>query len=204
MVVDDHWLVRDGLRRAISGTEDLEVIGEAASVSDFFTWSLGARSGNQIPDVILLDLCLSEGSSLGRIRQIKETIEGVKVLALSMLDEDPFAIRAIEDGADGYISKSSNPQELFDAIRIVASGQRYISSSVADLLARSLLRENTLSPREAEIARHYARGLKCIEIAQMVSISPKTVSTHKRNAMRKVGARNNAELIRWALENSFT
>lgn len=196
-------MVREGLREVLSKVPDVDLVGEAGSVKELFSM-LSARPSplTRKPDVILLDALLGDDSGIDSIPNLK-TMSNAKVLVLSMLSENPHAVRAIEQGADGFISKGGTPRELVDAIRSVASGRRHITLEVGQLLADRLSNRNDLTPRESEIVRYYALGFRSGEIARIMSLSPKTVSTHKTNAMRKLCVKNNADLIRWAIDASL-
>ena len=203
LIVDDHWMVREGLGETLAKVPDVSVVGEVSTVKELFAFLADpqAKLGKD-PDVILLDAVLGADSGIDCIPNLKKMTKA-RVLVLSMLSENPHAVRAIEQGADGFISKGGSPRELVDAIRVVASGHRYISSIVGQLLADRLSRTHDLTPRESEIVRYYALGFRCGEIARVMSLSPKTVSTHKTNAMRKLGITNNADLIRWAIDSAL-
>jgi len=201
LVIDDHWAVREGVKTAIEQHDDLRLVATAPTLAE----GLAAVSSRTAPvDVVVLDALLRDGSGIDAIPRIKELNPRCSVLVLSMLDENPHAIRAIEHGAQGYISKGGGRSELVEAIRIVAGGQRYVSPTVGNLLADRLLRSNELSPRESEVVRLYASGHRCGEIAKLLSLSPKTVSAHKANAMKKLGVTTNADLIRWSIDNRMS
>lgn len=203
LIVDDHWMVREGLRDSLAKMPDITIVGELESVKELFS-HLAENSGKTSlsPDLILLDAVLGSDSGIDCIPNLKK-MSPAKVLVLSMLSENPHAVRAIEQGADGYVSKGGSPRELVEAIRMVMSGRRHITPSVGQLLADRLSSRHELTPRESEIVRYYALGFRSGEIARVISLSPKTVSTHKTNAMRKLGVTNNVDLIRWAIEASL-
>lgn len=200
LVVDDHWVVHDGLERAFANASDLFIVARAETLRQAFDV---ARSRPDKIDVILLDASLREESGLEAIGQLKKTCAKAYVLVLSMLAPNPYAIRAMEQGADGFVSKGGSPMELLEAVRTVAQGRRYVTHEVGHLLAERLMKHHELSPRESEIVRFYASGHRCGEIARVMSLSPKTVSTHKANAMRKLGISSNADLIRWAMDHAL-
>jgi DNA-binding NarL/FixJ family response regulator len=110
-------------------------------------------------------------------------------------------VHAIVQGADGYVTKDVGPRGVLDAVGHVASGRKFVSSSLAELLARRVQGLGHLTPREMEILRYYSLGFGCVEIASRLSLSPKTVSTHKTNGMRKLGLKSTADLVRWAIEH---
>lgn len=202
LIVDDHFLVREGLVHALAGVSDI-CVTEASSLKELFARIRAAQtSGERLPDVIVLDAVLGEDSGIEAIPVIRCDCPGSAVLVLSMLPERPHAVRAIEQGASGYVSKGCAPSELIQAIRTVERGQTHVTPAVAHMLAERLTGKHDLSPRESEIVRYYAHGYRCGEIARVMSLSPKTVSTHKANAMKKLGLETNADLIRWGLEFS--
>lgn len=200
LVIDDHWVVHEGLERAFVGAPDVRIVAKAETLKQAF--DVAHNRGDKV-DVILLDANLRDESGLEAINQLKKVCTKAKVLVLSMLAPNPHAVRAIEQGADGFVSKGGSPNELIEAVRTVAEGKRYVSAEVGHLLAERLLRNNELTARESEIVRFFAVGHRCGEIARMMALSPKTVSAHKANAMRKLGISSNADLIRWAMDNGM-
>lgn len=201
LIVDDHWLVRDGLAHILESVPDINVEG-TDSLPGLFTELRERRSTDTpLPHVVILDACLGEDSGIEAIPVLRAEFPACGVLILSMLAESPHAVRSIEQGAHGFVSKGCPPAELISAIRTVAAGQKYVSPTVARLLADRVSSNNSLTSRESEIVRYYAHGYRCGEIARVMSLSPKTVSTHKANAMRKLCLRTNADLIRWGLDN---
>lgn len=199
VVVDDHWMVREGLCMWLSKQPDLHVLGEASDVQEL----LSLKVNDVVPDVVILDACLGEHSGLDAIQDIKARWPRIGVLVLSFLSEDPHAIRAIEHGADGYLEKGGSPAELVDAVRRVGCGRRYVSTRAASLLVDRLHNANDLTAREKEVVRFYALGYRSGQIARVLTLSPKTVSTHKANAMRKLSVHTNAGLIRWAIDQGL-
>lgn len=200
LVIDDHWAVRDGVQAAQKLHDDLRLVAAVPTLAEGLA---AVESGTGRVDVVVLDALLRDGSGIDAIPRIKELNPECSVLVLSMLDENPHAIRAIEHGANGFIAKGGGKSELIEAIRAIAGGRRYVSTTVGNLLAERLMRTNELSPRESEVVRLYASGHRCGGIARMLSLSPKTVSAHKANAMKKLGVASNAELIRWSIEHGL-
>jgi len=200
LIIDDHWVVRDGLEKWLSKTPEIQVAGKVESLQQAFNFL--RTKGNKV-DVILLDASLKSDSGIEAIPELKKTCRSARILVVSMLAPDPHAVRALEQGADGFISKGGSPTDLIEAVRIVAQGRRYVTQEVGHLLAERLLRHNDLTARESEIVRLYTEGYRSGEIAVMLCLSPKTVSAHKTNAMRKLGISSNAELYRWAIERSL-
>ena len=197
-VVDDHWMVRRGLREILEAEPSVGMVTESDNLHDAFE----ACRGNRHPvDVVVLDLVLRNESGLAAIPEIKAIAPRVKVLAISFLSEDASGVHAIMQGADGYVTKLVAPAVFVEAVSHLASGGKYLSSGLAELLARRVHRTGDLTAREWEVVRYYALGLGCVEIASRLSLSPKTVSTHKTNGMRKLGLRSTADLVRWAIEH---
>lgn len=200
-IIDDHWLVRQGLVHALAGASDISV-SESGSLDEFFSRVRDPDAGSEnVPDVIVLDACLGEDSGIEAIPAIKKECPLTAVLVLSMLPENPNGVRAVMQGASGYVSKGSAPGEILQAIHAVAAGQTHVSPNVARLLADRRAGRQDLTPRESEVVRYYAHGYRCGEIARMMSLSPKTVSAHKANAMRKLGLNTNADIIRWGVDH---
>lgn len=200
-VVDDHWMVRRGIRELLETSATVARVSESANLHDAFAV---CREPRHPVDVVILDLMLEGESGLAAIPQMKAIAPSIRVLALSFLDEDPHGVRAIAQGADGYVTKGVPPRSVLEAVETVSAGRRYVTANLAQLLARRVQRVGDLTAREWEILRHYALGFGCVEIASRLSLSPKTVSTHKTNAMRKLGMRTTADLVRWAIEHGVT
>lgn len=200
LLVDDHWVVHEGISHTLRNVLDITLVGSARTLSE--ACRTIAETGDAI-DVILLDAVLDNESGIDAIASLKRACPRARLLVVSMLAENPHAVRAIEQGADGFVSKGGSSRELVEAIRTVAAGRRFVTPAVAGLLADRLGRKSDLSPRETEIVRYYAQGHRSGQIARIMSLSPKTVSAHKTNAMRKLGVSSNADLIRWAIEHSL-
>jgi len=201
LVVDDHWVVRDGIERWFAQTPDVRVTAKVDTIHQAF--GVLQKEGNAI-DVILLDANLRDESGIEAIPELKKKFTATRILVLTMLEPNPHAVRAMEQGADGFVSKGGSPGELLDAVRIVSQGRKYVTQELGNLLAERLLRQNELTARESEIVRLYAEGHRCGEIAVMMALSPKTVSAHKANAMRKLDISSNADLIRWAMNHGMS
>ena len=197
-VVDDHWMVRRGLRDVLEASATVTRVTESENLHDAFA---ACRDPRRPVDVVILDLVLGAESGIVAIPQIKAITPTIGVLAISFLAEDPHGVHAIVQGADGYVTKGVGPKEVLDAVKHVASGKKFVSSSLAELLARRVQHSGDLTTREWEILRYYALGFGCVEIASRLSLSPKTVSSHKTNGMRKLGLKSTADLVRWAIEH---
>jgi len=202
LVVDDHVVVREGLKRILEDCEDCAVVAEAGNVADALAW----LRKNPV-QLVLLDISLPERTGLDLLKTIKKEMPGIRVLVLSAYREDHYAIRALKEGADGYLNKESASESLIAAIRKVASGGKYLSPALAERIAVEIgvrtdrpLHE-LLSDREFEILKLIARGASLKDIAERLNISPKTVTTYRARILEKTGLVSNAELTRYMVEN---
>jgi len=197
-IVDDHALVRTGMKMILSGQDDIDVIGEADS---------GELALPQIrklkPDVVLCDLHLPGISGLEVTERIVKSHSETRVVVVSVLEDGPMPRRLLDAGASGYVGKTDDAEELLRAVREVARGKRYLASSVAQHLALSSLDGkkspfDLLSPREMEITLLLLHGLRQESIAKRLSLSPKTVNTHKSRLFEKLQIQDNMALARLA------
>ena len=205
LVADDHTIVREGLKQILAKHSDLQVAGEAANGNDV----LHLVRDNKW-DVLVTDMSMPGRNGLELIKLVKQTQPALPVLVLSMYDEEQYAVRAIRAGASGYLNKESASEQLVSAIRTVAAGGVYASAAVTQALF-STLRNNRgaqpheqLSGRELQVLQMIAAGQSITEIAELLSLSPKTVSTHKSRMLEKMNMSNQAELIRYAIEHRLT
>ncbi len=205
LITDDHAIVREGLRRILAATPDMAVVGDAADGIAALHLIDSCR-----PDVVLVDISMPGMSGIELIGRIHDEHPHLPVLVLSMHKEEQFAVRALKSGAAGYLTKDCTSEQLLQAIRRVAAGGKYITSEVADVLASAILPapmgtpHKLLSDREFQIFRKLAAGRSVNEIAQELSISPNTVSTHKSRLMHKLGVENSASLVRYADKHQLT
>ncbi|KRG67807.1 MAG: response regulator [Stenotrophomonas sp.] len=199
-LIDDHALVRTGIRMILSGQTGIEVIGEADS---------GDIALPQIrrlkPDVVLCDLHLPGLSGLEITERIVKGDHGTRVIIVSVLEDGPMPKRLLEAGASGYVGKGGDSKELIRAIHDVAIGKRYLATSIAQNLALSNLEGGAspfdlLSPRELEVALLLIQGHRQEEIARRLSLSAKTVNTHKARLFQKLGVQDNIALARLAAQ----
>jgi DNA-binding NarL/FixJ family response regulator len=200
VVADDHTIVREGLKQLLGAVGDMEVVAEASNGHEVIERVRGVEF-----DLLLLDMSMPGRSGIELIKQVRAEKPKLRILVLSMHEEHQYAVRAIRAGAAGYLTKESASKQLVDAIRKVASGGAFISAEVAQQLAlgampgaQAALHE-TLSDREFQILRMIAEGLSVSDIAAKLSLSVKTVSTHKANIQQKMNLGTTAELIRYAL-----
>ena len=208
LVVDDHPIVRRGLRELVADEPDLEVCGEAEDVAQALEQVEATR-----PDVVIVDLTLKGGHGLELIQDIKSRNERIKMLVSSMHDESLFAERALRAGASGYISKQESPEKIIDAMRQILRGEIYLSSRMATrLLHRISTGEplnktpiESLSDRELEVFEMIGQGLSTKQIARKLDLSHKTIETHREKIKSKLNLKNSTELSRhatqWTLEN---
>lgn len=196
-LVDDHALVRTGFRMILSREVDLEIVGEAENGEDALPQIRRLK-----PDVVLCDLNLPGISGLEVIERVARADYGTRVIAVTVLEDGPMPKRALEAGASGYVGKACEASELLRAVRDVARGKKYLASAIAQGLALSSLRGeaaspfDALTPRELEIALLLNQGLRQEAIARRLSLSAKTVNTHKSRLFEKLGIRDSIALAR--------
>lgn len=202
LVVDDHPLVRYALTQLLNSTPDLESCGEADGMV-----TARAAVKKQAPDFVLLDLSLGDGDGFELIAEWKRALPAMKVVVISRHDEVVYAERSLRVGADGFVTKEESPDEVLRSIRLVMGGHRYVSDKIAAQVMRRLAelppgrgREGIagLSDRELQVFRMLGEGRNNKEIAQQLSLSPKTVETYRDNIKRKLGLPDSVSLIRHA------
>jgi DNA-binding NarL/FixJ family response regulator len=205
VVADDHTIVREGLQQLLGAAGDLEVVGEA-------------RDGHEVMervrelefDLLLLDMSMPGKSGIELIKQVKDESPKLRVLVLTMHEEDQYAVRAIRAGASGYLTKESAPGQLVSAIRRLAEGRLYISPNVAEQLALDVQPRGDeaphkhLSDREFEVFQLLVSGRSVSDIAASLHLSVKTVSTHKTRILQKMSAASVADLVRYAIRHRIS
>jgi DNA-binding NarL/FixJ family response regulator len=202
LVVDDHPVVRQGVRQILSGAPDLAVIDEALSGAEALTKARG-----QAWDAILLDLSMPGSDGLEVLKQLRSEHPHLPILILSTYPEDQFALRAIRAGASGYLTKDSAPDQLAAAIRRVVAGGLYLSPWLAERLAREVAGgppkppHEQLSDREYQVMLRIASGKTTKEIASELCLSGKTVSTYRVRLTKKIGLTSEAELTAYVFRN---
>lgn len=203
LIADDHAIVRQGLKQILADTRDMVVAGEAENGVEAIRL---ARRENA--HVLLLDISLPDKSGIDVLKQIKKDVPRLGVLMLSMHREDQYAIRSLKAGASGYMTKQSAPADLVDAIRLVASGRKYISPALAQELANQVGDENReipphelLSDREYQTLIMIASGKTVSDIAAELTLSVKTISMYRSRLLQKMKLRHNAELTHYAIKN---
>jgi DNA-binding NarL/FixJ family response regulator len=204
LIADDHTVVREGLKTILNETDDIRIVAEADNSTD----ALDKLRKTGV-DVAILDLGMPGRGGLEVVREVRGLGLEIGVLVLSVHPEDQLAVGVMREGADGYLTKGSRPQELVDAIRRIHHGGKYVGPTLAEQLALSVDRGRPanpyqrLSPRELQVTRLIASGRQVSDIAHELNLDAKTISTYRRRVLVKMGMRNNAELIRYALEQGL-
>jgi two-component system, NarL family, invasion response regulator UvrY len=204
LLADDHAVVRHGLRQILAEEFKRATFGEARNAQEALDliW-------NEDWDVVVLDITMPGRSGLEVLREIKKSNPKLPVLVLSMHPENQFAVRVLKRGASGYMTKESAPDELVGAIKKVLAGGRYVSPALAEKLATYLAgdtqkpAQELLSDREFQVLRLIASGRTVGEIAKELSLSVKTISTYRTRILEKMGLRNNAELMHYAMQHEL-
>lgn len=202
LIADDHPIVRKGLKEIIEETPGMKVVDEASNGQEVLE-----KVFKKDINVVLLDISMPGRSGLDILRDMKRQKPKLVVLVLSMHPEEQYAVQALKEGASGYLTKKSAPDELLTALRKVSSGGKYVSSSLAEKLAYALEKDGekppheTLSVREYEVMRMISSGKTVTEIARELFLSPKTISTYRARILEKMRMKNNAQLVRYAIKN---
>jgi DNA-binding NarL/FixJ family response regulator len=203
-IVDDHAIVRAGLKQFLSEMVDMRVVGEASTGREAIDL---VRTTEM--DVIIMDLSMPGQSGIDALAMIRAKAPDVGILILSGYPEEQYAVNLIRQGASGYLNKECEPMEIVTAIRTIALGRRYISPSVAELIAQQLDRKDgsaahdLLSEREFQVFLKLAKGETAGDIASALSLSVKTVSTYRTRLMEKMGLASNSALTYYALKNKL-
>jgi len=204
LIVDDHAIVREGLKQILAEVDDIEVAGEADCSSRALQ-----MARRESWDMVLMDITMPDRSGIETLELMKKEHPGLQVLMLSMHRETQYAVRALKSGAAGYLNKQSAPAQLVDAIRMVASGKKYISAEVAQELASQVSGERDSLPHEGLSNREYqtlcmiASGLPVSAIADKLALSVKTISMYRARLLKKMQLKNNAELTHYAIKNGL-
>jgi len=199
LIVDDHPVVRQGIKLMVNAQPDLKVVGEAQTEQD------ARRLVRELkPDALVVDLSLDQGDGFNVVRDVHAHFPHIKVLVLSMHDEAVYAERLLSQGASGYIMKQAATDQLITALRAVLRGERFISESLKASLAQRDAEEgdsgSRLSPRELQVISLIGQGLGTREIAENLSLSVKTVETHRLTIKRKLALDTNAQLVQYAIK----
>lgn len=204
LIADDHPIFREGVRRILERTPEVQVIGEIENGDRVVEMATEGKV-----DVILLDITMPGPGHLEILRQLKEHLPRARVLMFSAHDEADYAIPALRHGASGYLMKSFTAAELVEAVRRVHIGRRYVSSSLGEQLAAGLDDDSDLAPhlrlsaRELEVLTMIADGLSLKEIAARLDINAKTVSSYRARILDKLGMKTNAEIVRYAMQHDL-
>ena len=205
LLADDHALMRDGLRRLLERIDGIEVVAEAQDGREAVA---GVRDSS--PDLVLLDVALPELNGLDACLKITQRFPEVAVLILSMYSNEEYVLRALKNGARGYVLKSASSAELEVAIKSAMRGNRYLSPEVSGHVIEAFVGGNApespldaLTPRQREVLQLVAEGLTTKKIAERLNIDAKTVETHRTNMMRKLGVRDVVSLVRFAIRNGL-
>lgn len=208
MLVDDHAVVRVGLRMLLEGEEDIEICCEAQSASEAVVEAAKIK-----PDVILMDIGLPDMSGIDATREIKRVCPETAIVALTIHEDEQYFFKMLDAGASGYVPKRAAPEELLTAIRAAYAGEVYLYPSLAKLLVRDFLTqqvgskaeesENVLTAREREVLALLAEGANNAEIGERLNISPKTVARHRENIMSKLNLHSRTELVKYAIRKGI-
>lgn len=204
LLVDDHQIMREGLMSLMAGEPDLEVVGDASDGRQAVQMAKKLK-----PDLVVMDISMPGLSGIEATRQILDELGRVRVLALSMHADPRFVAGALEAGAHGYMIKDCTSQELLEYIRTVAGGGTYLSPQVAEVVVKGFVRRlgeetgtppaSVLTPREREVLQLLVEGHTVKAIAERIHLGVKTVETHRRNIMEKLGLKNMVDLIKYAM-----
>jgi DNA-binding NarL/FixJ family response regulator len=203
-IADDHPIVREGLRRIVSEDRGIVVAGEASSAAELFRLLAAAAV-----DIVLLDVTMPGATLVETLGELRARHASIRVLVLSVHPEDQWALRALQAGAAGYLTKDHSPEQLVEAIHRVASGRKYVSESMAERLAgmagdgRNRAPHELLSHREFEVLRALGSGLTVKDVAAQLRLSAKTVSTYRARLLEKMGLRSTADLVRYVVAHGL-
>ncbi|HNR51214.1 MAG: Response regulator UvrY [Deltaproteobacteria bacterium ADurb.BinA179] len=202
LIADDHPIVRTGLKQIIAEEPDIKIIGEASDGNEVLEFLR-----KEPCDLVLLDLAMPKRSGLEIISEIRQIRPNTAILVLSIYPEDQYAVRALRAGASGYLTKASAPNELIKAMRKVLSGGKYISMSLAEILASEIDQHTQQQPHERLSDREYqvmlmlAAGKTVTEVSRELNLSVKTISTYRARILEKMNMKNNAQMTFYAVEN---
>ena len=208
ILVDDHVIMRDGLRQLLEVESDMEVLGEADNGREAVKLALEKK-----PDIVIMDVAMQDMNGIEATRQIKNENSNIKVIALSMHSERQIVVGILRAGALGYLLKDSSSMELVEAVRTVYRGRNYLSQKISDIVLQEIsdVKKDTesigveiLTNRESEILQLISEGNSTKKIAEVLFISPKTVESHRANIMEKLNIHNIPELTKYAIREGLT
>jgi two-component system invasion response regulator UvrY len=204
IIADDHAIIRRGIREILDETDSIRVVDEAGDGNELIN-----KLMNKKFDVVLLDINMPGRSGLDILKDLHKIKADQKVLILSMYPEAEYALRAVKSGASGYLRKDSNPEEIVNAIKTVFAGKKYLSGDLYETIIDELKNPDTslihqkLSNRELQIFIAIGKGKTLSEISAEMCLSPKTVSTYRARILEKTKLKNNAEIMKYAIENKI-
>lgn len=204
IMVDDHAILRSGIRQILVASGDIEVVGEAENAMQAIKCAREIKA-----DVMLLDISLPDKTGIEALKLIKRENPALNILMLSMYMEDQYAVRSIRSGASGYLCKHTAAEELLTAIHTLAKGKKYITAGVAEILAEQVGNEHavalheSLSDREFQVMTLIASGLSVSEIADKLALSVKTVSMYRTRLLEKMHLKHNADITHYAIKNQL-
>lgn len=207
LLADDHPVVRGGMRNFLEREADFSVIGEAEDGLQAVQ-----LAEKLLPDILVLDMMMPHLNGLDVLRQLTKRLTNTRIIILSMQSADPYVTQALKAGAAGYVLKDSAPDELVKAIRQVLNGQRYLSPQLNERLINQFIQRvdsgslnplTLLTDREREVLQMTVEGLTSVEIGEHLSLSSRTVETHRQNLMKKLGMDNQVDLVRFAIKHGI-
>ncbi len=206
-LVDDHQIVRDGIKSLLTEDEEIQIIAEASNCNELFN-----QLKIQSPDILLMDISLPCKSGIELSREVLEVYPEVKVIMLSMYTDEEFVLKALKAGAKGYLPKNTTKREIREAIKTIFKGEEYFNETVKNILLKNFVKnvsqpddstEKKLSERELEVLKLYATGMSNKEIADTLFISIRTVESHKNHVMQKLKLKSTVDLIKYAIKNKI-
>lgn len=207
-LVDDHQLVRDGIKALLTGAENIEIIGEASTGKECFE-----KIEQNPPDILILDISLPDTTGIEITKRVSVEFPSIRILILSMYTNEDFIFNSVKAGARGYLPKNTSRDELLNAIRSIHQGEEFFSDSISRIMLKSYVRKAKdedsdsnrqpilLTSREIEILKLFAEGFINKEISDQLDISIRTVETHKNHIMKKLELKSTVELIKFAIKN---
>ncbi len=209
-LVDDHQLVRDGIKALLTGAENIEIIGEASTGKECFE-----KIEQNPPDILILDISLPDTTGIEITKRVSVEFPTIRTLILSMYTNEDFIFNSVKAGARGYLPKNTSREELLSAIRSIHQGEEFFSDSISRIMLKSYVRKAKdedldsnrqpvlLTSREIEILKLFAEGFINKEISDQLDISIRTVETHKNHIMKKLELKSTVELIKFAIKNKI-
>ena len=194
-IVDDHYMVIEGMRSLLQNEKDIEWLGHATNAASSLSFLK-----QQLPDVILMDINLPDKSGIDLCKEVKQLYPSVFVIGLSTFNQQSFITKMMENGASGYVLKNATQEEVMEAITTVVKGKTFLSDEVAQLIHKNEGVKIVLTRREKEVLELIADGLTNNEIGEKLFISPATVDTHRKNLLAKLDAKNTASLVKMAMQ----